>query len=59
MASEEFSAMVKHKQTRKKFINHAIRFLRFYNFDGIDLGNWKFLNSYYFFKNLKLIDLKT
>lgn len=41
MASEEFSAMVKHKQTRKKFINHAIHFLRFYNFDGIDLGNSK------------------
>lgn len=39
MASEEFSAMVKKKQTRKNFIIHAIRFLRFYNFDGIDLGN--------------------
>ncbi|RNA25663.1 chitotriosidase-1 [Brachionus plicatilis] len=41
MASEEFSAMVKKKQTRKNFIIHAIRFLRFYNFDGIDL-DWEF-----------------
>ena len=24
--------------TRENFINHAIRFLRYYNFDGIDLG---------------------
>lgn len=38
MASEEFSAMSKRKQTRERFIQHAIKFLRFYNFDGIDLA---------------------
>ncbi|CAF0742100.1 unnamed protein product [Brachionus calyciflorus] len=41
MASEEFSAMSNTKENRERFIRHAIRFLRFYNFDGIDL-DWEF-----------------
>jgi GH18 family chitinase len=40
MASDQFSAMVKEKTTRTKFIEHAIKFLRHYGFDGLDLGNF-------------------
>lgn len=38
MESREFSAMVKQKRTRQEFISHAIKFLRHYGFDGLDLG---------------------
>jgi GH18 family chitinase len=38
MESEEFGEMVRAKKTRTKFINHGIKFLRHYGFDGIDLG---------------------
>jgi chitinase len=41
MASKEFSKMVKLRETREKFINHLIQFLRFYEFDGVDL-DWEF-----------------
>lgn len=38
MGSSEFSNMTKSQETRKKFILHAIKFLRLYGFDGVDLG---------------------
>jgi GH18 family chitinase len=38
MGSKEFSNMTKSKETREKFILHAIKFLRLYGFDGVDLG---------------------
>jgi len=41
MASKEFSKMVKLRETREKFINHLIKFLRLYEFDGVDL-DWEF-----------------
>ena len=41
MESKEFSLMVKEKKTRVNFINHGIKFLRYYGFDGIDL-DWEF-----------------
>ena len=41
MGSQEFSTMVKKRETRKKFIDHAIKFLRHYGFDGVDLGKIK------------------
>ncbi len=46
MGSEEFSKMVRQKQTRQRFISHAINFIRENNFDGIDLG--KVLNKFDF-----------
>lgn len=49
MKSKEFSTMVKRMSSREHFINHAIRFLRYYGFDGIDLGS-----CVAFFKNLIL-----
>jgi GH18 family chitinase len=39
MESQEFSAMVSAKLSRKTFIEHAISFIRFHGFDGIDLGS--------------------
>lgn len=42
MKSKEFSRMVQRKETRSKFIEHAIEFIRSNNFDGIDLGKLKF-----------------
>jgi chitinase len=41
MESKEFSAMVSEKSTRQSFINHAIKFLRGYGFDGVDI-DWEF-----------------
>lgn len=38
MESKEFSEMVKTREKREKFIKHAIKFLRYHGFDGIDLG---------------------
>eukprot|EP00096_Caligus_rogercresseyi_P009501 TRINITY_DN3239_c0_g1_i4.p1 TRINITY_DN3239_c0_g1~~TRINITY_DN3239_c0_g1_i4.p1 ORF type:complete len:674 (+),score=149.44 TRINITY_DN3239_c0_g1_i4:227-2248(+) len=40
-ASKKFSPMVEDPQRRNKFIKSAIRFLRQYNFDGIDL-DWEY-----------------
>lgn len=48
MKSREFSRMVRNVFTRENFINHAIRFLRYYNFDGIDLGYFRSIIVYLF-----------
>lgn len=40
MESDEFSAMVSEKKTRLVFIYHSMKFLRYYGFDGIDLGRF-------------------
>ena len=41
MASAPFTAMVATAGTRKAFIDHAIKFLREHDFDGLDL-DWEY-----------------
>lgn len=41
MESQEFSDMVSEQRSRIIFIYHAIKFIRYYGFDGIDL-DWEF-----------------
>ncbi|CAH1795469.1 unnamed protein product [Owenia fusiformis] len=44
MGSAPFTAMVASPQSRKKFIDHAIRFLRNRGFDGLDI-DWEYPGS--------------
>lgn len=40
-AGDKYSRLVNNPSSRKKFIEHAIRFLEKYNFDGLDL-DWEY-----------------